>query len=81
MNTVPPSTMRMSEAVNYYGAHSVPVDSLIVALESLEKIEDDVPEIAYLEDEIQVLTKKVESLEEDIEALQAEIESLTKETS
>lgn len=93
MNTIPPSTMLLSERINYYGADSVPVDTLIAALEKLEDIEYDAAEIEDLQREIQELESKVTTLEKEIaycedqlidssyqiERLKEELDAVTKE--
>lgn len=73
MNMIPPSTMRLSEVVNYYGSNAVPVDTLIVSLEKLEAIEDDAPEVADLQQEVQKLNDKIDSLEKEIESIEDEL--------
>ena len=73
MTAKPPSTMSLSQSINYYGAHSVPVDTLIVSLEKLEAIEDDAPEVADLQQEVQKLNDKIDSPEKEIESIEDEL--------
>jgi predicted RNase H-like nuclease (RuvC/YqgF family) len=66
--------MPLSEAIEYFGIHSVRIDAVITALQEKESTDEDAPEIADLQKEVTDLEEKVDELEKEVDDLSDELQ-------
>lgn len=75
----PSSTLPISEALEYFGVASVPLATLIHAVQEGEDADKNAPEISDLEQEVTDLEAKVKDLGEEIEELENQLVSANEE--